>query len=73
MKIIQNKTIDLKYDSIVYKFHITKIETTRSGYDITMIMTNTFRKAFKKNEGLARWSHHRFQKFVIESLRVDSV
>ena len=33
-------------------------------------ITNEFRDWFKKREGLKRWSQKRFQKFVIDGLRL---
>jgi hypothetical protein len=68
MRIVPNQTIELEYDTTMYSFRVVSIEHATSGFDIVFDVTDEFKKKFKRRENLARWSHRRFEKFLVGSL-----
>jgi len=68
MRITPNQTIELEYDAIVYSFRVISVEHASTGFDVVIDVTDEFKKKFKRHENLARWSHRRFEKFLVGSL-----
>jgi hypothetical protein len=68
MRIVPNQTIELEYDATMYSFRVVSVEHVPSGFDVVLDVTNEFKKKFKRHENLARWSHRRFEKFLVGSL-----
>ena len=55
----------------VHKIKVISITDQDDGSAIVEFdITNEFRDWFKQREGLKRWSQKRFQKFVIDGLRL---
>ena len=68
MRIIPSQVIELEYHSVKYTFHIISVTIVSDGFDVVVGIDNEFKNAFKRIEGLARWSHRRFEKFIVSSL-----
>ena len=69
MIIVPGETIELEYRSSLYTFRVVSVVEVASGFDVDIIVPVEFKVMFKRGENLARWSHQRFQKFFINSLK----
>ena len=70
MRIIPSRAIELEYHSVKYAFRIVSVVSVDDGFDVVVGVGNDFKDVFKRTEGLARWSHRRFEKFIVDSLEV---
>ena len=72
MRIVPGRPLELTYRSVTYLFTVSDVTEDHDGIVVDILMSDEFRQAFKLGENLSRWSPHRFQKFVIGSLRGTS-
>ncbi len=68
MRIIPSQAIELEYHAVKYTFRIVSVVSVDDGFDVVVGIDNDFKNVFKGTEGLARWSHRRFEKFIVGSL-----
>ena len=68
MKIVPNHKIEIEYCNEVYPFWVLAVEQHSSGHCVILHVPDRFKKKFKRHENLARWSHKRFEKFIVGAL-----
>ena len=68
MKIVPSHKIEIEYHNEVYPFGVLGVERLSSGFCVTLHIPDRFKKKFKRHENLARWSHKRFEKFIVGAL-----